>query len=96
MIDTDKYERMLKDDDGRNNVLALDLLAEVKRLKKVLVDAFKFVCEEESVWDAMQEHLDHWSDINHMFDVTGHDECGCVDCCEAEGCPDVCEMPRKK
>ena len=33
MIDTDKYERMLKDDDGRNNVLALDLLAEVKRLR---------------------------------------------------------------
>ena len=36
MIDTDEYERMLKDDDGRNNVLALDLLAEVKRLRETL------------------------------------------------------------
>jgi len=34
MIDTDEYERILKDDDGRNNVFALDLLAEVKRLRK--------------------------------------------------------------
>tara|TARA_R100001510_G_scaffold19994_1_gene17422 strand:- start:1993 stop:2289 length:297 start_codon:yes stop_codon:yes gene_type:complete len=34
MIDIDKYERMLKDDDGRNSVFALDLLAEVKRLRK--------------------------------------------------------------
>ena len=33
MIDTDEYERILKDDDGRNNVYALDLLAEVKRLQ---------------------------------------------------------------
>jgi hypothetical protein len=34
MIDTDKYERMLKDEtyrlDGRNNMMALKLLAEVK------------------------------------------------------------------
>jgi hypothetical protein len=36
MIDTDKYERILKDDDGRNNVFALDLLAEVKRLREEL------------------------------------------------------------
>jgi|14BtaG_2_1085337.scaffolds.fasta_scaffold67710_1 protein subunit release factor A len=36
MIDTDKYERMLKDDDGRNNVLALDLLAEVKRCHEII------------------------------------------------------------
>ena len=38
MIDTDKYERMLKDEtyrlDGRNNMMALTLLAEVKRLQK--------------------------------------------------------------
>ena len=36
MIDTDEYERILKDDDGRNNVFALDLLAEVKRLREAL------------------------------------------------------------
>ena len=38
MIDTDKYERMLKDEtyrlDGRNNMMALKLLAEVKRLRE--------------------------------------------------------------
>tara|TARA_R110002020_G_scaffold172058_1_gene362206 strand:+ start:205 stop:411 length:207 start_codon:yes stop_codon:yes gene_type:complete len=38
MIDTDKYERMLKDEtyrlDGRNNMMALTLLAEVKRLRE--------------------------------------------------------------
>ena len=38
MIDTDKYERMLKDEtyrlDGRNNMMALTLLAEVKRLQE--------------------------------------------------------------
>ncbi len=38
MIDTDKYERMLKDEtyrlDGRNNMMALTLLAEVMRLRK--------------------------------------------------------------
>jgi uncharacterized protein YutD len=38
MIDTDKYERMLKDEtyrlDGRNNMMALKLLEEVKRLQK--------------------------------------------------------------
>ena len=38
MIDTDKYERILKDDDGRNNVFALDLLAEVKRLREGIID----------------------------------------------------------
>jgi hypothetical protein len=39
-IDTDKYERMLKDEtyrlDGRNNMMALKLLAEVKRLRELL------------------------------------------------------------
>lgn len=39
MIDTDKYERMLKDEtyrlDGRNNMMALTLLAEVKRLRYI-------------------------------------------------------------
>lgn len=38
MIDIDKYERMLKDEtyrlDGRNNMMALTLLAEIKRLRK--------------------------------------------------------------
>ena len=38
MIDTDKYERMLKDEtyrlDGRNNMMALTLLAEVERLRE--------------------------------------------------------------
>ena len=40
MIDTDKYERMLKDEtyrlDGRNNMMALKLLEEVKRLREGL------------------------------------------------------------
>ena len=40
MIDADKYERMLKDEtyrlDGRNNMMALKLLAEVKRLRVII------------------------------------------------------------
>ena len=40
MNDTDKYERMLKDEtyrlDGRNNMMALTLLAEVKRLREII------------------------------------------------------------
>ena len=40
MIDIDEYERILKDDDGRNNVFALDLLAEVKRLRERLIRAY--------------------------------------------------------
>tara|TARA_R110000824_G_scaffold109414_2_gene256962 strand:- start:1003 stop:1218 length:216 start_codon:yes stop_codon:yes gene_type:complete len=48
MIDTDKYERMLKDEtyrlDGRNNMMALKLLAEVKRLKAKLFEAELWVC----------------------------------------------------
>jgi hypothetical protein len=44
MIDTDKYERMLKDEtyrlDGRNNMMALKLLAEVKQIHEILREAF--------------------------------------------------------
>tara|TARA_R100000908_G_scaffold60363_1_gene37634 strand:- start:590 stop:793 length:204 start_codon:yes stop_codon:yes gene_type:complete len=43
MIDTDEYERILKDDDGRNNVLALDLLAEVKRLRKGVKTLYEYL-----------------------------------------------------
>ena len=60
---------------------------EEARLKKLLKDAYEFVCEHGDVWDSMQSHLDHWSDINHMFDVTGED-CDCVDCCTHETCPE--------
>ena len=63
-------------------------MSEEGRLRQVLKDAYEFVCKHEDAYNSMQSHLDHWSDINHMFDVTGHDECGCVDCCEAEVCPD--------
>lgn len=50
MIDTDKYERMLKDEtyrlDGRNNMMALTLLAEVKRLREQLRLAKEWVAKE--------------------------------------------------
>lgn len=48
-IDTDEYERILKDDDGRNNVFALDLLAEVKRLRGLLVEAAYCIHEMEGM-----------------------------------------------
>ena len=47
MTDTDKYERMLKDEtyrlDGRNNMMALKLLEEVKRLREGIEQAVKLL-----------------------------------------------------
>tara|TARA_R100000656_G_scaffold122859_1_gene98821 strand:- start:72 stop:416 length:345 start_codon:yes stop_codon:yes gene_type:complete len=57
------------------------LVAEVKRLRKVLKNAHEFVVEEEG-----DLHDWHWSVINHLFDVRGED-CECSDCCEHETCP---------
>ena len=93
MIDTNKYEETdhpeLVEFEGETLGDTLtNLLAEVKRLRSILENAFKFVTRNDDVFDVMLSHFDHWSDINHMFDVTGHDECGCVDCCTAEVCPD--------
>jgi len=50
MIDTDKYERILKDDDGRNNVFALDLLAEVKRLREQYTELKEALVGDSPNW----------------------------------------------
>ena len=46
MIDTDAYERILKDDDGRNNVFALDLLEAYKRLVIVADELYLHIVGE--------------------------------------------------
>ena len=65
MIDTDEYERILKDDDGRNNVFALDLLAEVKRLRENIkgyiaiwdyLDPKGYAWKEEEFVTLLKEH----------------------------------------
>jgi len=73
-IDWDKQDALLA-------AAAPNLLAEVKRLRKVLKNAHEFVVEEEG-----DLHDWHWSVINHLFDVRGED-CECSDCCEHETCP---------
>tara|TARA_R110002072_G_scaffold37814_1_gene110100 strand:+ start:380 stop:568 length:189 start_codon:yes stop_codon:yes gene_type:complete len=62
MIDTDKYERMLKDEtyrlDGRNNTMALALLAEVKRLRERHVAFMQWMIENHdeivNEWEASE------------------------------------------
>lgn len=63
-IDTDEYERILKDDDGRNNVFALDLLAEVKRLRErndwlcwAIADITKGMDEDWRTWQKALKEL---------------------------------------
>ena len=57
MIDTDKYERILKDDDGRNNVFALDLLAEVKRLRHELEIKKEALAKSQSSYKELRKQL---------------------------------------
>ena len=59
MIDTDAYERILKEEyeeEGINNVFALDLLAEVKRLRGKL----------ESIQSNMAWTVIVWLNENYM------------------------------
>ena len=72
MIDTDKYERMLKDEtyrlDKRNNMMALKLLAEVKRLRE------QVECSKgEHEWE-LDDYLD--GDPNEPVRIVGT----CVAC----------------
>ena len=58
MIDTDKYERMLKDVtfrlDGRNNMMALKLLEEVKRLREGLREIVSdFEIKKTDKWEML-------------------------------------------
>jgi hypothetical protein len=58
MIDTDKYERMLKDEtyrlDGRNNMMALKLLEEVKRLREGLREIVSdFEIKKTDKWEML-------------------------------------------
>jgi len=46
MIDTDKYERMLTDDDGWMDLLVSNLLAEVKRLREEVKMLWQYVDAE--------------------------------------------------
>ena len=61
MIDTDKYERMLTDDDGWMDLLVSNLLAEVKRLR-------------EKIWIFTDEHhAEHeFSDPYEMMKYMWH------------------------
>jgi len=63
MIDTDKYERMLKDEtyrlDGRNNMMALTLLAEVKRLRDVLEANLLVECDGCKNWLIEEQIMEH-------------------------------------
>tara|TARA_A100001391_G_scaffold198678_1_gene180582 strand:- start:1041 stop:1298 length:258 start_codon:yes stop_codon:yes gene_type:complete len=82
MIDTDAYERILKEEyeeEGINNVLAFDLLAEVKRLL------------EENTYlnhmlDGVDKHtLDH---VAEQAQIKMHEAGECYDfciVCETEG-----------
>lgn len=81
MIDTDKYERMLKDEtyrlDGRNNMMALTLLAEVKRLQEenskqldvlsTLDEMIRFGNDHVEMMKALEQGLDlteTWKEMN--------------------------------
>jgi len=69
MIDTDKYESMLKDEtyrlDGRNNMMALTLLAEIKRLREGL---------QKIVSDFETKKTDKWRMLNHILVILKGDD----------------------
>ena len=65
MIDIDEYERILKDDDGRNSVFALDLLAEVKRLREELAQT------RECLWWCYDKERFGWKIEDKSWDFIG-------------------------
>ncbi len=64
MIDTDKYETYAQDEtyrlDGRNNMMALKLLAEVKRLRSIADDLYAYIVSDADISLSIIEEQMDW------------------------------------